>query len=152
MSNFNPAAFAEQVLTDSNDTVIIPVPEGEYPGVVESFKIDTWASRDGSKSGVKLKLVWALDAPGLKEAIGGRDPKVNHDVMLDTDERGMLDMGKGKNIGLGRLRAALDMNAPGQPFSFQNIPGKMAKVLVKHRTGETAESIFAEVKAVAPYA
>lgn len=150
--NFNPAAFMEQVVTEANDTVVIPVPEGEYTGVVESFKIDTWSSRDGTKSGVKLKLVWALDAPGLKEAIGGRDPKVNHDVMLDTDERGNLDMGKGKNIGLGRLRAALDLNSPGQPFTFNSLPGKMAKVMVKHRTGETAENIFAEVKAVAPYA
>ena len=62
-------------------------------------------------------------------------------------DSGGLDMGKGRNVGLGRLREALNLNQPGQSFSFSMIPGRLAKVSVSHRID--GENIYAEVKAVA---
>ena len=59
-------------------------------------------------------------------------------------------MGKGQNVGLGRLREAVGLNSPGQPFAFSMLTGRVAKVVVKHRIHE--DKIFAEVKAVAKMA
>ena len=56
-------------------------------------------------------------------------------------------MGKGKNVGLGRLREAADLNVPGAPFSFAMFEGRPVKVSVKHRVVD--DRIFDEVKAVA---
>jgi hypothetical protein len=71
--------------------------------------------------------------------------KVPQDVMLDLTDSGQLDMAKGRNVRLGRLREALDLNAPGRPFSFAMIQGRMAKVKVGHRVD--GEDIYAEVRA-----
>jgi hypothetical protein len=66
--------------------------------------------------------------------------------MLDINDAGNLDMSKGRNVQLGRLREALGLNTPGQAFSFQMIPGRAAKILVKQRV--EGEDIFADVKGV----
>ena len=68
--------------------------------------------------------------------------------MLDLTPSGSLDTSKGKNIGLGRLREAVGQNKPGQAFSFQNLPGLMAKITIKHRLVD--DDTFAEVKGTAP--
>ena len=67
--------------------------------------------------------------------------------MLDLTDSGSMDMGKGRNVGLGRLREALNLNQPGQVFSFSMIPGRLAKVAVSHRID--GENIYAEVKSLA---
>jgi len=67
--------------------------------------------------------------------------------MLDLDSQGRVDMSKGKNIGLGRLREAVGKNNEGEQFSFSMLPGLMAKIAVTHRIN--GEDTFAEVKAVA---
>jgi len=54
---------------------------------------------------------------------------------------------KGKNIGLGRIREALGMNKPGEPFAFSMIAGRMAKVIVSHRP--VGEDLFPEIKKIA---
>ena len=70
--------------------------------------------------------------------------KVPQDQMFDLTDTGAFDMGKGRNVGLGRLREALGMNAPGEPFSMGAIRGRMAKVVVSHRPN--GEDLYAEIR------
>lgn len=148
MSMFSPEQFLDLQVTDSNDTVVVPVPVGEYLAVVKEVKIRPWQSKaDPSKAGIALDLQWTIDDAGVKALLGRDEVNVKQGVMLDISEQGGFDMGKGKNIGLGRLREATGLNQAGQPFSVTMLTGRMAKVRVEHRAVD--DQIFAEVKAVA---
>ena len=144
---FNPDQFLDMQVTDSNDTKTIPVPVGEFTAVVEEVKCRQWQSKkDPSMSGLTIDLTWSVDDAGVKEMLGRDKVTVKQGLMLDLTETGQLDMGKGRNVGLGRLREALNLNVPGQTFSFSMLAGRVAKVKVEHRID--GENIFAEVKAV----
>jgi len=145
---FNPEQFLDMQVTESNDTKTIPVPVGEYTAVAEEVKCRQWQSKkDPSMSGLALDIKWSIDDAAVKELLGRDKVTVNQGIMLDLTDSGGLDMGKGRNIGLGRLREALSLNAPGQPFSFMMVSGRVAKISVSHRID--GENIFAEVKGVA---
>ena len=147
MSTFNPEQFLDQQITETNDTIVIPVPVGEYIAVATGVKCRPWQSKDGSQSGLALDITWEIDDASVKEFLGRDKVTCKQGIMLDVIDSGGLDMGKGRNIGLGRLREALGLNVPGQPFAFSMIPGRAARVKVSHRVA--GEEIFAEVKQVA---
>ena len=145
---FNPEQFLDQQFTEANDTKLVPVPVGEYTAIAGEVKCRQWQSKaDPSKSGLTLDITWEIDDPAVKELLGRDKVTVRQGIMLDLTESGSMDMGKGRNVGLGRLREALNLNQPGQPFSFSMIPGRLAKVSVTHRID--GENIYAEVKSVA---
>lgn len=148
MSMFSPEQFLDMQVTEANDTKMVPVPVGEYFAVVKDVKIRPWQSRtDSSKAGLALDIQWSIDDAGVKSLLDRDDVTVKQGIMLDMTDAGGLDMGKGKNVGLGRLREATGLNVPGQPFSFTMFTGRGAKVKVEHRID--GENIFAEVKQVA---
>ena len=150
---FDPNAFLDMTVTDANSTVSIPVPVGEYVAVPTEVKARTWQSRDGSSSGIALDILWEVDDASVKEFLGRDKVIVKQGLMLDLTESGALDMGKGKNIQLGRLRESLDLNKPGEPFAFSMIVGRPAKVRVEHRVNDkNTDEVFAEVKGVAKLA
>ena len=68
------------------------------------------------------------------------------DIAYHTTPQGGLDTSKGKNIGLGRLREAVNKNADGVPFSFEMLPGLSARISVSHRVN--GEDVYADVKSV----
>lgn len=79
------------------------------------------------------------------------EPSVRQTLWLDTTESGGLDFGKGKNVGLGRLREALGQNAPGKPWAPGMLVGGVAKVKVSHSIDKRDNvTINADVKAVLP--
>lgn len=146
--SFDPNQFLDMQITESNDTVIIPVPEGEYIAVVEKVEVRPWQSRDdSSKAGLALDIIWNIDDAAVKALLGREKILAKQGIMLDLQDSGGLDMGKGRNVGLGRLREAIGMNTPGQPFAFSMIPGNIARVKVKHRVVD--DKIYAEVREVA---
>jgi len=147
MSTFDPNAFLNQTIDEANSTISVPVPEAEYMAIADAPKIGTWQKKDGSASGMKLELDWVIPDSALAEELGRKEVKVRQQIMLDTTETGGLDVGRGRNVALGRLREALDLNTPGKPFSFAMIAGRQAKINVKHRVD--GDAIYAEVKAVA---
>jgi len=144
---FDPATFLNTTFTEANDTKVIPVPAGEYLAISEKVEIKPWSSKDGSNSGIKLEIVWDIQDENVKALIGRDVVKVTQQQMLDLTDTGALDLGKGKNVGLGRIREALGLNTPGEPFAFGMIQGRMAKVAVSHRTYN--DEIFAEIKKIA---
>lgn len=143
--SFDPTAFLNQTFSETNSTEMVPVPEGEYLAISSEPKIDTWSTKDGSSSGLKTTIMWEIQDEAVKELLG-REPKVKQEFLLDLTDSGALDFGKGKNVTLGRTRAAMDLNEPGQPFAFPMMGGRMAKVLVKHR--EYNGALFPEVKGI----
>ena len=144
---FNPDTFLQGSVTESNDTKKIPCPVGEYLAVAEKVEARQWQSKDGLKSGIALDITWSIDDPAVKEVTARENVTVRQGLMLDVLDGGGLDMSKGKNIGLGRVREALGLNTPGQPFAPSMIQGRMAKVTVSHRVD--GEDIYDEVKKVA---
>lgn len=150
---FDVQSFLDASTTEANSTVSTPVPEGEFTAIVDKVDARTWTSKkDPSKSGVTLDITWLIDDQSVKEALGRDKVSVRQGIMLDLNEAGSgLDMGKGKNVQLGKLRQATGLNNPGQAFAFSMLTGRMAKVVVKQRVDEDdPEKIYSEVKAVAP--
>lgn len=148
---FTPEQFLDMQVTESNDTKVVPVPVGEYLAVVKEVKSRVWTSKkDPSQSGVTLDLVWTIDDQNVKALLGREEVNVKQGIMLDLTDKGAdqggLDMGKGRNVGLGRVREATGLNIAGQPFSATMLTGRMAKIKVKHRVD--GENIYAEVEAV----
>lgn len=151
MSIFDPNQFAEMTVSEANSTVSIPVPAGEYLAVAEKVEIRQWTStKDPSKAGLTCDITWNIDDPNVKALLERDKVTVKQGIMLDLTDSGGLDMGKGKNVGLGRLREAVGLNAAGQVFGFKMIEGRIARVSVSHRTDPNdSAKIYAEVKAVA---
>jgi hypothetical protein len=147
MTTFDPTAFLNQTFEDANSTVSVPVPESEPLAIADKVDLNTWQKRDGSASGLKLDIVWDIQDAEILAMLDRPKATVRQSIMLDLTDSGQLDFGKGKNVQLGRLRAALDLNEPGKPFSFAMIQGRMGKVSVKHRID--GDQIYAEVKGVA---
>lgn len=145
---FDASQFLDMQVNETNDTTVIPVPVGEYVATIEKVECRQWSKKDDpSVGGLALDLVWDINDQGVLSTLDRDKVTCKQGIMLDLTPAGGLDCSKGRNIGLGRLREALDLNIPGQPFSFNMLPGRMAKVSVKHRIA--GEDIFAEVKAVA---
>lgn len=151
MSAFDPTSFLDLTVTDSNSTKATPIPAGEYQAVIEKVTPLGWQSKDGLKSGVKLDVSWSINNPAVATVTGREKNLARQDIMLDLAAGGNgLDMGKGMNITLGRLREATGLNEPGAPFSFRMLEGRMAKVKIVHR--EYNGNLYAEVKEVAKLA
>lgn len=145
--SFDTQSFLDAAITSSNDTKVTPVPVGEYVGIIDKVVPRQWQSKDGTQTGIALDVFWIIEDQGVKEFLGRDTVTCKQGVMLDINSTGGLDMSKGKNIGLGRLREAVGKNNPGEAFSFSQLPGCAAKVSVTHRIAN--DDTFSEVKGVA---
>jgi hypothetical protein len=146
---FDADSFLNAPVSGSNSTKIIPVPVGEYPGVADKISARQWQSKDGTQTGLALDITWLVEDDNVKQITGRDNPTARQGIMLDLTPDGALDMSEGKNVPLGRLRAALGLNEEGQSFSFNMIPGRMAKIKVGHRADARDPEIqYAEVNAV----
>lgn len=148
-SMFDPNQFLNMTVEEANSTEFIPVPVGDFAAQVDKVELRPWAKKDDpSVAGLALDLTWDIQDASVKELMGRDKVTVKQSIMLDLTESGGLDMGKGRNVGLGRVRAATGLNAPGQPFSFLMLQGRMAKVHVAHEIYKGAP--MHKIDAVAP--
>jgi hypothetical protein len=144
---FDANAFLDSAISGSNDTKVIPVPVGEYMGIIEKVSPRQWQSKDGTSSGIALDIIWLVEDANVKQYLGRDTVTCKQGIMLDLTPSGAVDNSKGKNVGLGRLREAVGKNNEGESFSFSMLPGLSAKISVTHRIN--GEDTFAEVKGVA---
>lgn len=152
MSMFDSTSFMDMQVERANSTQLVPVPAGEYTATIEKVEPRAWtSSKDPSKSGVALDVTWIVDDDAVRQLLERDKVTVKQGLMLDLNETGAgLDMGNGKNVGLGRLREAMGLNEAGKPFAFSMLPGRPARILVSHRTDpDKPDVIYAEVKGVA---
>lgn len=146
MSQFDPQAFLDTQTTEANDTRVIPCPVGEWPATIEGVDIKSGVSQKNGEAWTKLAVKWKIEGCDANR-LADRDPiYVTQGVLLDITSAGGLDMGKGRNVQLGRVREALDLNKPGQPFAFRMLVGRTAKVAISQR--EYEGNIFDDVKGV----
>ena len=145
---FDPNAFLDQVIEEVGSTEIIPIPAGEYMATIDKTEIAQWSKRDDPTiSGLKLKVTWSLEDQAVRELLNREKVTVVQDIMLDMTDTGSLDMGKGRNVELNRLRAAIDLNVSG--FSFNQLDGRMARITVKHDPDKTdPQKFYTRVKSV----
>jgi|JI10StandDraft_1071094.scaffolds.fasta_scaffold76519_5 hypothetical protein len=146
MSAFNPDTFLNTETDSANSSTYTPVPEGEFNAAIKAIK-----PRVLTDGRAILDVTWTVDDEIARNETGMAEPSVRQTLWLDTTESGGLDFGKGKNVGLGRLREAVGQNQAGKPWAPGMLVGQVAKVKVGHsidkRDGVT---INADVKAVLP--
>lgn len=138
--SFDPDQFLSGTVTGEMSTDFTPIPEGEYNAVIE--KVEARQTRNG---GAILDVTWTIDDQSVREATGMQSPKCRQSVFLDVTASGGIDISKGKNIGLGRLREAVSQNGPGA-WAPSMLIGNVARVKVEHRLYEG--NTFADVKKV----
>lgn len=147
MSVFNPTQLMNVELTATMDTTVIPIPEGDWPGVVDKVEFRQVDAKDKSTTYTFMEVTWSLSDSEI-EAVTGRDRNTcRQSVSIDLTPHGTFDLAKGKNIQLGRLRDALGQNtaAPWQPGQ---LVGQAAVCSVKHRMLDSGD-VMAEIKRVA---
>ncbi len=139
MSSFDPNAFLNTEVSEANATAYVPVPEGEFNASIKLIK-----PRVLTDGRAVLDLTWIVDDEEVKQETGMAEPSVRQTLWLDITESGGLDFGKGKNVGLGRLRDAIGQNQSGKPWAPGMLVGQVAKVKVTHsidkRDGETIQA------------
>lgn len=144
---FDPNQFLDMQTNEALDTKVVPCPVGEYLATAEKIEVNH-GEKDG-KSWTMMNITWEIQDEGVKAFLARDKVTVRQGISLDITDAGSLDYGKGRNIGLGRLREALGQNSPGRPWTPSMIPGNMAKVSVSHRIDKRDnETIFADIKAV----
>lgn len=138
--SFDPDQFLSGTVAGEMATEFTPIPEGEYNAVIE--KVDARATRGG---GAILDVTWTIDDQAVRDATGLDNPRCRQSVFLDITASGGIDVGKGKNVQLGRLREAVGQNGP-QAWAPGMLVGNVARVKVEHRLYEG--QTFADVKKV----
>lgn len=153
-STFSPENFLDFTTDEANSTERIPCPVGEFPAQIEAvaYKSGTKAQPDGNiKSWALFEVQWSIQDADVLAQLDKDKVVVKQAVSLDFTDSGGLDMGKGKNVGLGRLRAATGLNQPGKAFAPSMLVGQMAKVRVSHEPSKDDSSVvYDRVTAVAP--
>ena len=127
MSAFDPNTFMNTEVTESNATTYTPVPEGEFTASIKS--VTPRVLTDGR---AVFDLQWIVDDEQARNETGMAEPMARQTLWLDITESGGLDFGKGKNVGLGRVREALDQNQSGKPWAPGMMVGGVAKIKVIH--------------------
>lgn len=139
MTDFNADDLMNSSVNGAMETSFIPVPEGEYRANISKVAIRQ------AKDSILLDVTWEIDDDAVRSATGIDNPQVRQSLFLDINESGSLDLGKGKNVGLGRLREAVGQNGPGA-WAPGQLMGCPAMVRVSHRSYNN--QIFADVKGV----
>ena len=146
---FDADSFLNSAVSGANSTKVVPCPIGEYPAVIDKISARQWQSKDGTKTGVALDVSWSVEDDTAKATTGRDIVNVRQGIMLDLTPDGAVDTAEGKNVALGRLRAAVGLNDPSVEFAFNQLPGRMAKVKVSQRPDDRdPEIVYAQVDAV----
>lgn len=144
----NAEEFLNMSIEGASSTEM-PLPEpGEYRALVTEVSARTFTFKKGDRAGsegMSLDVTWQIDDPAVKEALGYQ-PKVRQSVLLDLTPSGGLDMGKGKNVSLGRLREAIGQNQDGRPWSPAMLNGQVAVINFQHRID--GDKVYGDVKGV----
>ena len=142
MSAFDPDAFANVTIEEANSTEYVPIPEGDYIATVDKY--EPKVTPNGKPV---LEVFWKLDAPENEDV---HEKVIRQGIWLDVNGQGSLEMGKGKNVQLGRLREAVGQNTPGQAWSPAMLEGAVAKVSVKQTMAKDGSgAVYSNISGVA---
>lgn len=121
---FDPESFMQTAVEGDFDTKRQLIPAGEYQAVLDTIEPKTVGDDNKPILNCRLKLINTGD-----EDLDGR--VVFHTIWLDVNDNGALDRGAGKNIGLGQLLEALNLN--GKQWSPAELAGQPVQIILGHR-------------------
>lgn len=146
---FDLDMFKRSSVTGEVSTKIIPCEPGEYPARITRHDIAVTSPKEDKQARPYLTVFYSIDDVAQIQHTG-RDPlTVRQTIWLDATESSGLDMAPGKNIGLGRLRAALGQDNPTQPWKFDMLDGGVVMVkVVNEADPKDSETVYDRVTAV----
>jgi hypothetical protein len=148
MSLFDPDSFMSAVTEAANETSFAPVPPGEYRAQITDLKVREVTGKDGEPR-YPMDVTYDLIDDAAKAAVGRDKVSARQTIWLDLTSQGQIDSGKGKNIGLGKLRAAAGLNKPGVAFAPSQLIGSVVRVTTSLRADRNDPSIqYTDVKSV----
>ena len=131
MTAFNPEQFEQTAIDGANQETFINVSDGDYPAYIESTEFRELQDSSPEQPRVVADITWVIPDDDLAEELGLDEIKVRQGIFLDLEPQTFaIQFGTNKNVNLGRLRAALDLNDPGTPFSWSDLIGKAATITV----------------------
>lgn len=145
MNTFDPEAFMQTTVDAPLDTEYLMVPEGEYVATIDDFDATAFEQIDftykkGEKSGLpgtmtKFTVPFVIQDDRVKQEMSRDKVVITKQLILDMDGSS-LDTGKGKNVELGRVRAAAGQadTTPWSPLMLRGTGPVMIKVV--HRSWE----------------
>lgn len=140
---FDPNKFLSETVTEPMESRMSPVPEGEYPAIIEDVDLREVRGYDHL---VGLDLTWRITDENIARELGRDTVTVRQSMLLEVDSSGGLATGPGKNIKLGAVREAVGQNEPGA-WAIGNLKGAgPALVRVRHRPDKNdPETVYSEV-------
>lgn len=138
---FDTDSFLNTSTEGEMSTEFPVVPAGDFNAVVDDIDVRSGEGEKGTWA--VMDITWVIDDAAVAEEMGIDNPKCRQSIFLDFDDSGALKLGKGKNVGLGRLREALGQNGPGA-WSPAMLKGGVARVHVEQRIHEG--KTYADVK------
>lgn len=144
---FDPQAFLNQAAGVKLDEQRELVAEGEYLAIASEPKVEMKTSSKTGKPFYTFEIVWDIQDQNELQRLGRDRATVRQQGFLDVKEDGSLDFGRQKNITLGQIFSALNMNDG--TGSLARITGQMARVKVTHRPDQNnPERTYAEVNRI----
>lgn len=113
--SFDAKNFLNTQVTAPMATEFESVPAGEYMARIDDGEDAVTAEeiqgkKDVSKSYPRATIWWRVMDEQLTAQLGRDSIRVRQQFFLDVDDSGDLATGKSKNVQLGQIRDALDMN------------------------------------------
>ena len=141
--SFDPNAFLESTeVQGAMETKFVRIPPGDYQAMISNVegREAVFTPKKGPRAGQEVRqpcvdITYSIDVgvgdgTKVKEATGMDTPSITQGIFLDVNAAGQLEMGPGKNINLGRLRAACGLNDPSKSFKFGMLKGQIVKIKV----------------------
>lgn len=145
-SSFDPDVFMSTQFTDANATKPLQCPAGEYRAMISNVK-----SRVLPKGSIVLDVSWEVLDDVVRASLNMKPEQkltVRHDTIWLEFDNGVLSFADGVNVGLGRLRDALNQNTRGQPWAPSMLKGGTAKIKVVHEVNKDNGDIYPKAVAV----
>jgi hypothetical protein len=133
----------------STERTLIPI--GTYPDcTVSDLKLNHGTYENGEKAGDKwarLNIIYEIHDDAVRNELDRAKVLVSGGIFLDITPEGALDNGRGKNVRLGKLKAALGLN--GANDTWQDFLGKRVVLTIGHGVNKKDGSATEEVLGVA---
>lgn len=121
--SFNAGEFMSATIDAPMDTEFAMCPEGTFQAMIGDFDEKAierfeFEYQKGEKAGqpgsmIKFTIPFSIQDATVLTQMGRETVIVEQQLILDTNDLGQLDFGKGKNVRLGQVRAAVNQNQAG---------------------------------------
>ena len=147
LSTFDPDLFLGGEMDGGFETSYARVSPGEYSAMIDGVKVRKVNTEDGERA--VMDVTWLIIDEEVKKETELERPTCRQGFFLDINDKGGLERGKNKNIGLGRLFDAIGIGQ-GDKWSPEGLKGLLATVRVEHKPNkDDPENPYANVTRVA---